>query len=323
MADLNGTLSQLKPCDTSRPYIFISYSSRDRNTVWPDVLRFQQDGYNIWLDEKNLDKTKSSWKDDALRAINSRRCRLLLFYVSATSLCSEPCLREMQEAGAKRTVKNHFGPVHILVIEAQQIENIITFCQQVHTQLDREIDDEDEFEQKAQTLMDFKEEFFNGNHDRVRIQPRTAPNRNGNYYEDIERYFPPEAFLDPQPGPGPWPEPGPQPGPEPQPDPGPQPGPPVTPTAKDLQVVKTLGPTDIKYNICTFGAAFDIGAGAPVAVEMEGMRLERKMHNKTKGRVDGMKQLYERFGLRLGDTLEARYEAAEQTIRLKRVAPET
>ena len=59
-------LKQIKPCDRDEPFVFVSYSSQDNQRVWADVLRFQQMGYNVWLDEKNLDKTKASWRDDAL-----------------------------------------------------------------------------------------------------------------------------------------------------------------------------------------------------------------------------------------------------------------
>ena len=59
-------LDQIRPCDMDRPYVFISYSSPDKELVWQDVLTFQNMGYNVWLDERNLDKTKASWKDDAL-----------------------------------------------------------------------------------------------------------------------------------------------------------------------------------------------------------------------------------------------------------------
>lgn len=296
MADMNDILSQIKSCDTSKPYVFISYSSADRELVWTDALQFQKNGYNIWLDEKNLDKTKSSWKDDALRAISGRRCQLVLFYVSAASLCSGPCLRELRETRAERTVKNHFAQVPFLAVEAEQIGNIVSFCQQVHGRLDSEIADEDEFEQKAQTLMDFKEDFFNGNNERVRIQPRSDPGRKGNYYEDIQKFFPDRTRLSP-------PEPVLQ----------------DTPAAGDLHVVKTLGTTDVKYNICTFGAAFHIGLGQPVTVVIGGKRYERKMHNTGKGRLDGMKQIYADHGLGLGDALDARYSAAERTIYLTKL----
>ena len=63
-------LDKITPCNTEKPYIFISYSDRDRELVWQDVLTLQEYGYNIWLDQKNLDITKNSWKDDALNAIS-------------------------------------------------------------------------------------------------------------------------------------------------------------------------------------------------------------------------------------------------------------
>ena len=298
MADLNQILSQIQPCDTTKHYVFISYSSRDRETVWPDVLQFQKNGYNVWLDEKNLDKTKSSWKDDALRSIGRRRFQLVVFYVMATSLCSAPCLGELRETYAERTVKNHFVPLSFLAVEAEEIGNIVTFCQQVHSRLDAEITDEDEFEQKAQTLMDFKQDFFNGNNERVRIQPRTQPDRKGDYYEDIQKYFPDSTRIAPPPPPPPPPPPS---------------------SGEDLHVVKTLGPTDVKYNICTFGAAFHIGLGQSVTVEIGGKRYERKMHNTGKGRLDGMRQIYADHGLGLGDALDARYVASERTIYLTRL----
>lgn len=315
MADLNRILSQIKPCDTSKPYIFISYSSRDRETVWADVLSFQQSGYNIWLDDRNLDKTKDSWKEDALRAINRRRCQLLLFYVSAASLCSEPCLRELRELSSERTVTNHLHPVPFLAVDVEDVGDIVSFCDQVHMRLDDEIENEDEFEQKARTLREFRMDFFKDSNERVRIHPRSEPGRKGDYYEDIESFFPAGSRLS-----GPEDRPAP---PPPAPDPAPPPVPPSSAAGGDLHTVKTLGTTDIKYNICTFGSAFDIGAGVPVTLEMGGRRYERKMHSTAKGRVDGMKKLYADHGLGLGDVLEARYVAAEGTIYLAKAAPKT
>ena len=62
---MNDTIQQLteliKPCDRENPYVFISYSSRDAEKVYRDVLEFQKRGYNIWIDVKNVDKTKPSW----------------------------------------------------------------------------------------------------------------------------------------------------------------------------------------------------------------------------------------------------------------------
>ena len=82
---LSDVLKAIQPCDMDQPYIFISYSAKDQERVWQDVLRFQQMGYNVWLDEKNLDKTQASWRSDALSAIRDMNCSLLVFYVSRNS----------------------------------------------------------------------------------------------------------------------------------------------------------------------------------------------------------------------------------------------
>lgn len=328
METLSEVLSRIRPCDTRQPYIFVSYSSADRETVWRDVLRFQQNGYNVWLDEKNLDKTKDSWKEDALRAINSRRCTLLLFYVSGSSLCSVPCLRELRETLSDRTVINHNTPVPFVAVDVEEIGNIMAFCDRIHARLQEEIEDDREFEAKAEALQSFKRDFFNGNNDRVRVHPRTEPGRKGDYYEDIQNSFPDKTHMTassggeapPQPD-GAEPTGGEAP---PQPDRTEPTGGEAAPQAgqPDLHTVKTLGATDIKYNICTFGSAFHMGFGVPVTIEMGGVRYERKTHSTGKGRVDGLKQLYQDQGLALGDTLDARYDAAERTIHLVKLDPQ-
>lgn len=316
MGNSGNILSQIRPCDTSRPYIFISYSNADKDTVWADVVRFQQAGYNIWLDERNLDKTKSSWKDDALRAISGRRCQQLLFYVSASSLTSENCLAELRETRSERAVTNHLDPVPFIAIDVVEVGNIVHFCREAHRRLQETIEDDAEFEKRAKALRDFQNDFFNGNNDRVRIHPRNEPGRKGDYYEDVQNSFPDAARISaPESRPVPPPEP-----PAPDPDDGDasQPSGPEA-SAADLRVVKTLNSTDLKYGICTFGSGMHVGFGVPVTLVMDGSRYERRMHSSGKGRVDGTKQLYADHGLKAGDVLDARYAAAEHTIYLTKI----
>ena len=97
---MNDILQYIKPCNIDMGYIFVSYSGKDSEYVWMDVLELQRRGYNVWLDEKNIDKTKGSWKDDALKAIEDVNCQLLLFYVSQHSLCSEACYNEVMHTNA-------------------------------------------------------------------------------------------------------------------------------------------------------------------------------------------------------------------------------
>ena len=87
----------IKKCDTSSPYVFISYSSTDKKTVHEDVAEFQRRGYNVWVDTANLDLTKDSWRDDVYPAVASENCKKVLFYLSEDSLLSVNCAKELEE----------------------------------------------------------------------------------------------------------------------------------------------------------------------------------------------------------------------------------
>lgn len=86
----------------------------------------------------------------------------------------------------------------------------------------------------------------------------------------------------------------------------------------DLFTTKVIGQTDIKYNICTFGAKFHIGFGAQVTIEINGNSYTCKTHNSAKGRIDAMKKLYNENGIAIGDTLNAHYSAEKNIITLEK-----
>lgn len=292
---LNVVHSLIKPCDLDKPYIFISYSSEDRDTVWGDVLKFQQDGYNVWLDEQNLEKTQPSWRNDALQAIRSQNCKLLLFYASRNSLLSEACLRELRASDKKNT---------LIVIEAEPIDDIAKFCDELWQRLIKDSQLNAEPSTKMQTLLHFKEEFFPDN-ERVRIRAWNSPNWIMNYYEEIQKAFQRESSLLRLDKPAKT-----------------QPKVPEVSTAPEtveLRTTKTLSSSDLTYSICTLGTAFHLGFGVPVTVELDGKEYLRRTHKTVKGRIDGMKQVYGDHGLRIGDVLKVWYEAGTNTIHLHKV----
>ena len=86
---------------------------------------------------------------------------------------------------------------------------------------------------------------------------------------------------------------------------------------QELYVVKTIGDTDVKYNICTFGAKFHIGFGVPVTIKINDYVYSFNMHKTAKGRIDGMKKLYAENGIELGTVLKATYNAKNQEIILE------
>ena len=212
-------IAQIRPCDMDQSYIFISYSAQDYVRVWEDVYTFQQLGYNVWLDEKNLDKTKASWTEDALAAISDLDCLLVVFYVSQYSLTSENCFRELCQTTAKDTTELHFGPVPFIAVDAENVGNIGAYTKAIHKQVLAQPISKQEKGQKARTLSRFVELFFDSNNERVRVHPKDEPGRKTNYYQEIVASFPDECKVFPAtislPKPAPTPVPHPVSAPEP------------------------------------------------------------------------------------------------------------
>ena len=210
-------IAQIRPCDMDQSYIFISYSAQDYVRVWEDVYTFQQLGYNVWLDEKNLDKTKASWTEDALAAISDLDCLLVVFYVSQYSLTSENCFRELCQTTAKDTTELHFGPVPFIAVDAENVGNIGAYTKAIHKQVLAQPISKQEKGQKARTLSRFVELFFDSNNERV--HPKDEPGRKTNYYQEIVSSFPDECKVFPAtislPKPAPTPVPHPVSAPEP------------------------------------------------------------------------------------------------------------
>ena len=128
----------LKPCDASKPFVFISYSEEDDDIVLKDVQELQRRRYNIWLYKANKQSTNSSWTEDTRQAIHNACCMLVVFYVSRNSLCSQPCLEELQEAASEQTKETHLGkPLEWIAVEAEPVEgnDIGTFIANTHRQL--------------------------------------------------------------------------------------------------------------------------------------------------------------------------------------------
>lgn len=192
--ELAEILHQVSPCDTQKPYIFVSYSSQDKDYVWPDVLEYQHMGYNVWLDEKNLDKTKASWKEDALTAIEDMYCMLVVFYVSKSSLLSDACYRELAKTTDEFTTALHFGPVKFIAIDVDEIGDITEFTRDLHQSvfLDTTLS-KDAKSKMLITLHQFMKDFFGSNNEKVRIHPKNERNRKMNYYEEIVAAFPDAA----------------------------------------------------------------------------------------------------------------------------------
>ncbi len=196
--ELTEILREIRPCNTENPYIFISYSGEDKELVWRDVLEFQRRGYNIWIDEKNLDKTQDSWRYNALPAIEDMDCELVVFYVSRHSLISEGCYLELEKTIEEQTQAIHFGPVKFIAVDVEEIGNIMEFSKTVYNELRSGDLPKEQKQQRAIILDKFKRNFFNSNNEKVRIHPKNEVNRKMDYYEEILASFPDSTRIFPE-----------------------------------------------------------------------------------------------------------------------------
>ena len=175
------------PCDTERPYIFVSYSSCDQAVVYKDVQTLQQRGYNIWIDV-HLDKSKPTWRDDVHKAIENGACELLIFYVSSNSLVSLPCYEELCTTFSDTSTARRLGqPVDILVVEAEEIGNAVTFTEKLQECIACNYrDSSEEKDAKRETLHRIRSQFLNDNN-RVRIRAKSTFRSSADYYDEMER----------------------------------------------------------------------------------------------------------------------------------------
>ncbi len=193
----NGTeslISRIRRCDRDKPYVFISYSNRDWKRVSTDVIELQSRGYNVWIDEANLDKTKRTWKEDALGAIRDINCLFLIFYVSRSSLTSANCLDEVRETYSAETVRTHFEELKYICVDVEPLGDIMTTARQIAVSIRRDENlTKEQREKKTSVLTDFVRDIFDSNNERIRVHPIDEPERKSDYYTDILSSLPTET----------------------------------------------------------------------------------------------------------------------------------
>lgn len=106
------------PCDTAKPYAFVSYSKKDYEIVYPIVAELQKEGYNIWIDKELTANVGENWQDIALDTISNKRCSTILFFVSENSMLSAPVCAEITWAHSK--FANRYGAMKIIPICASK-----------------------------------------------------------------------------------------------------------------------------------------------------------------------------------------------------------
>ena len=81
------------PCDTSKPYAFISYSHKDKDVVRAIFTDLYNKGLNLWIDGANLPHDQKPWISAANEALIDKNCKCAFFFRSEASTISPPILR--------------------------------------------------------------------------------------------------------------------------------------------------------------------------------------------------------------------------------------
>lgn len=89
------------------PYVFISYSHADTDSILPIISRLQRDGYRVWFDE-GIEVGKK-WVEIIAKHLKSASC--MIAFLTKNYLNSENCLDEIEHA------KNIKIPTLIVYIE--------------------------------------------------------------------------------------------------------------------------------------------------------------------------------------------------------------
>ena len=83
-----------KPYEGTDPYVFVSYSHKDKNEVFEVIRMMQEAGYRIWYDE-GIDPA-SEWDENIAEHIN--KCSYLIAFISPDYINSQNCRDEISYA---------------------------------------------------------------------------------------------------------------------------------------------------------------------------------------------------------------------------------
>lgn len=109
--------NHIRPCDNTKPFVFVSYSKQDAAKVYPLVEELQSCGCNIWIDKELNKAVGDNWQDGALGALRDADCKAILFFMSCNSLWSAPVCAELYFSSSETVQDNNNGnPLKIIPI---------------------------------------------------------------------------------------------------------------------------------------------------------------------------------------------------------------
>ena len=120
--NLQVLAEQIKPCDCSQPYIYISYSTRNGEEVYKDVIALQEEGKNLWIDV-DANMTGDGYNSTIFGAIADNNCKGVLFYLSDDSMTSAQSAKEVAYTRSHR-ITDERPALPVVVVDLEDIEGL-------------------------------------------------------------------------------------------------------------------------------------------------------------------------------------------------------
>lgn len=120
---LQEMASLLTPCDREKPFIYVSYSTRDGEAVYRSVLALQKAGENIWIDVPQNFNTGEGYNSTIFGAIADKNCRGILLFISEESFTSAQSAKEAAYVNSKEVLDTHGDALPMIGVELVDIEH--------------------------------------------------------------------------------------------------------------------------------------------------------------------------------------------------------
>lgn len=119
-------LPHLHECDFSKPFSFISYSSKNSARVYEICYILDKLGINYYLDKKNITSStpdSDGWKEEVCKALNHKNCKAGFCFISEDYLNSSHCFNEIE---IMNNFNNDFTPIMLSIsLAATRIVDLI------------------------------------------------------------------------------------------------------------------------------------------------------------------------------------------------------
>ncbi|MDO4280934.1 MAG: toll/interleukin-1 receptor domain-containing protein [Peptococcaceae bacterium] len=120
--NLQALAAQIKACDTTQPYIYVSYSTRDGAAVYEDVIALQEAGKNLWIDVQ-ANMTGDGYNSTIFNAIADHNCKGMFFYLSEHSMTSAQSAKEVAYTKS-HAITDERAALPVVVVDLDEVTDL-------------------------------------------------------------------------------------------------------------------------------------------------------------------------------------------------------